>query len=248
MGVFDAPAPIFAWLDAQTAMAIPPLGRLILWGSVAALISMGLYRALSAQERIGRTKIKLTELRQRLEAHDGDFADATPLIGNLLRTALQQVGLVAWPALLSSLPLLTLVCWLSTAYGYTYPAPGSTPTIQTMPPHPYAKWIEGVRDDAVPEYRPPPHILIADRNQTIVADISWRAPVPIVHKWQWWNALVGNPIGYLPSDAPVDRIEVALPGKKYLGFGPQWLRGWETPFFFALLVVSIVTKIGWQID
>lgn len=248
MGVFDAPAPIFAWLDAQTAMAVPPLGRLILWGSVAALISMGLYRALSAQEEIGRTKTKLTELRRRLQTHEGNFADAAPLIGNFLRTALQQVGLVVWPILLSSLPLLALICWLSTDYGYTYPELGSTPNIQTIPPQPHAKWIEGVRDEAVPKYRPPPHILIADHHQTIVADVSWRAPVPIVHKWQWWNTLVGNPIGYLPSNASVDRIEVALPDKKYLGFGPQWLRGWETPFFLSLIVVSIVTKMWRRID
>ncbi len=248
MGVFDAPAPIFAWLDAQTAMAIPPLGRLILWGSVAALISLGLYSALSAQERISQTKIKRTELQQRLKAHDGNFADAAPLIGKLLRTALQQATLAAWPALLSSLPLLALICWLSTAYGYTYPAPGSAPTIQTMPPQLHAKWIEGIRDKAVPEYRPPPHILISDHNQTIVADVSWRAPVPVVHKWQWWNALVGNPIGYLPSNAVVNRIEVALPDKNYLGFGPHWLRGWQTPFLLALLAVSIAMKTWWRID
>lgn len=248
MGVFDAPAPIFAWIDFQTAAVIPPLGRLVLWGIVAALVSMGLYWALSAQERIAKTKAKLALSRQRLEAYDGDFADAGPLIGNLLRTALRQVGLVAWPAILSSLPLLALICWLSTAYGYAYPAPGVIPAIQTMPSQLRTKWIEGARDETVPEYRPPPHILVADRNQKIVADVSLLAPVPAIHKWQWWNALIGNPLGYLPNGAAVDWIEVALPNKEYLGFGPQWLRGWEVPFFISLITVSIVVKVWWRID
>lgn len=248
MGVFDAPAPLFAWIDTQIATAIPPLGRLILWGIVAALISMGLYRTLSAQERIGRTKVKLAQLRQRLDTYEGDFADAGPLIGSLLRTALQQVGLVAWPAILSSLPLLALICWLSTAYGYAYPAPGSVPAIQTMPSQLRSEWIEGTRNATLPDYQPPPRIVVTDHNQGIVADVSLLAPVPVIHKWQWWNVLIGNPVGYLPSNASVDWIKVVLPDKEYLGFGPHWLRGWEMPFFISLIVVSIAVKIWWRID
>lgn len=248
MGLFDVPAPIFAWIDAQVATLIPPLGRLILWGIVAALVSMGLYRALSAQERIGRTKAKLAQSRQQLEAYDGEFAGAAPLIGNLLRTALQQVGLVAWPAILSSLPLLALICWLSTAYGYRYPAPGTVPAIQTMPSQLQTEWIEGARNETAPEQRAAPRILVAGLDQQILAEISLTAPVPVIHKWQWWNLLIGNPVGYLPSNASVDRIEVALPDKEYLGFGPPWLRGWEIPFFVSLIVVSIVVKVWWRID
>lgn len=171
MGVFDVPAPMFAWLDAQAAVAIPPLGRLILWGIVAGGISMGLYRALSAQERIGRSKAELTQLRGRLDAHDGDFASAASLIGSLLRTALQQVALVAWPATLSSLPLLALICWLSTAYGYTYPRPGTIPTVRTMPPQLRGEWLAGTRTERFATHQPSPRILVANGNEEIVADV-----------------------------------------------------------------------------
>ena len=247
MGVFDVPAPMFAWLDTQAALAIPPLGRLILWGIVAGGVSMGLYRALSAQERIGRTKAELARLRERLEAHDGDFASAASLIGSLLRTALHQVGLVAWPAILSSLPLLALICWLSSAYGYTFPQPGTIPTVRTMPPQLRGEWIAGVRTEAFAKHQPSPRILVANGNQEIVADVALALPVPIIHKWQWWNALIGNPVGYLPSTAAVDSIEVALPNRQYLRFGPAWLRGWEAPFFLSVIVVSIAVKIRWRI-
>ncbi|MDN5849127.1 MAG: hypothetical protein L0H63_05740 [Nitrococcus sp.] len=248
MGLFDVPAPIFAWIDALAAALIPPLGRLILWGIVAALVSMGLYWLLSAQKRIGRAKTKLAQSRAQLDAYDGEFAGAAPLIGNLLRSALHQVGLVAWPAILSSLPLLALICWLSTAYGYSYPAPGTEPTIQTQPPQLQTQWIEGARNKSASGQGAAPRILVAGIDQEILAEVPLPAPVPVIHKWQWWNVLIGNPAGYLPSNAAVDWIEVALPDKEYLGFGPSWLRGWEAPFFISLIVVSIVVKIWWRID
>ncbi|MDN5872008.1 MAG: hypothetical protein L0H73_14975 [Nitrococcus sp.] len=248
MGLFDVPAPIFAWLDAQAAAIIPPLGRLILWGIVAALVSMGLYWSLSAQKRIGRAKAKLALSRAQLDAYDGEFAGAAPLIGNLLRSALHQVGLVAWPAILSSLPLLALICWLSTAYSYSYPAPGTEPTIQTKPPRLRTQWIAGARNESAPQQQTAPRILVAGPDREILAEVSLPVPVPVNHKWQWWNALIGNTVGYLHRNAAVDRIEVALPDKEYVGFGPSWLRGWEAPFFISLIVVSILVKVWWRID
>lgn len=247
MGILDAPVPIFAWLDTQAAVAIPPLERLLLWGIIAALVSMGLYRLVSNQWRISQTKANLNETRRQLDAYDGELADAWPLIRRVLQLSLLQVGLVAWPALLSSLPLLALIGWLSTAYGYTYPPPGIVPAIRTMPAPLQTEWVGVAGNESVPPGRPP-HILVADSSNGIVADVFLPAPVPVIHKWQWWNALLGNPGGYLPEHTMVDRIEVALPGKKYLGFGPQWLRGWEAPFFGTLITVSIGIKILFRIE
>lgn len=247
MGVFDFPAPIFAWLDAQAAALIPPLGRLILWGIVAGGISMGLYRALSDQARIYRTKAEVARLRERLEAHDGDFASAASLIGSLLRTALKQVRLVAWPAALSSLPLLALVCWLSTAYGYAYPLAGTIPSVRTMPPELRVDWVAAARPEPQPSHRPTPRIRVSNESREIVADVALAVPVPIIHKWRWWNALIANPIGYLPNSAAVDWIEVDLPHRQYLDFGPQWLRGWEAPFFLSVVGISIMVKARWRI-
>ena len=43
MGIFDLPAPLFAWADQAMSGFAPPTVRLILWGLVAAVFSMGLY-------------------------------------------------------------------------------------------------------------------------------------------------------------------------------------------------------------
>ena len=37
------------------------------------------------------------------------------------------------------------------------------------------------------------------------------APVPTIHKRQWWNALVGNPLGYLPDSSRLEGIELVCP-------------------------------------
>jgi hypothetical protein len=53
--------------------------------------------------------------RTALDRFDGEFGDAWPLIRAVLGTALRQLALITWPAILSSLPVLALLVWLSNA-------------------------------------------------------------------------------------------------------------------------------------
>jgi hypothetical protein len=234
MGFFDLPAPLFDRLDSLVEV-LPPAVRLMLWGSLGAIVSMALYRWLSPQERISRGKAELAEARQRLDAHEGEFAEAGPLVRGMLRAAVVQVGRVAGPAILASLPLLSLLAWMSTRYGHAWPPFGSTPAIQTVPPLP-ATWVaEGEAAN--------PHILVAGNDRRVIADVPLQAPVPVIHKRQWWNALLGNPAGYLPAQGAVERIRIDLPERQYLHFGPGWVRGWELAFFVPLLLVSVAIKV-----
>ena len=72
--------------------------------------------------------------------------------------------------------------------------------------------------------------------------------IPVIHKKQWWNWLMANPIGYLPEDAPIDSLNIALPPQHFLGFGPGWLRGWMFSFFMTFLLASIAFKLILKID
>lgn len=244
MGVFDLPAPLFAWLDAQAA-ALPPALRLAAWGVLAGLVSMGLYRLLSNQPRIRAGKQEVRQAQQALDAHDGELADAWPLLRRLLGLALVQVGRVTGPSLLASLPLLALLAWLSTAYGHLYPAPGVPPAIHAEPPHLHVEWVDG-RGKGQPDM--PPRLAVRDPGSSVVSDVPLHSPVTVIHKRQWWNLLIGNPLGYLPGDAPVERIQVELPRKTYLPVGPQWVRGWEFGFFLPLVVASLALKLGARIN
>lgn len=244
MGIFDLPAPVFDWLDALVSPA-PSMLRLILWGVIGALISMGLYRLLSDQERIAAGKRELRQARQRLNDFDGEFAGAWPLMRGMFAASLYQIGRTAWPALIASLPLLSIIAWLSTAYGHAYPAPGTVPVIETRPPQLESQWVEPPRSTQAPQ---PPYVLLLDQGRELVAAVDLSVPVPVIHKRQWWNLFVGNPAGYLPPELPIHHLRIDLPEKRYLGFGPGWMRGWHAIFFTSLLLFSIAMKLLLRIE
>lgn len=238
MGIFDTPAPLLAWVDHHAAMVLPAWLRLALWGGIGALVSMVLYRQLSAQDKIVRGKNELNQAKQRLNAFDGEFNEAWPLMRDMLNQALRQVMRVGWPAIVASLPLLFLLSWLSNTFGYAFPPAGTSLQIQTVPGQYEAVWVDPPAGNATDL----PRIVVFDENHIQVAETQMQAPVPVIHKRQWWNGLFGNPVGYLPARAPVERIQAGLPRQQHLAFGPQWMRGWEFIFFVSLLVVSIILK------
>jgi hypothetical protein len=82
----------------------------------------------------------------------------------------------------------------------------------------------------------------------VIGDIALAAPVPTIHKKQWWNTLIGNPLGYLPDDGAIEAIAFDLPEKDYLGFGPGWLRPWYVLFFTILVIGSLAIKIVGRIE
>jgi hypothetical protein len=236
MGLLDLPAPLFGWVDAQLGGVLPPAIRLLLWGAVAGVVSMLLYRVLSPQAAIAHGKRELLGARRALDGHRGSFDEAQPLLRRLLRLALRQVGRTGWPALLASLPVLCLLAWLSSAYGHTFPAPGSAPRLETVPAALTAEWVQAS----------PPRIALDAGGER--ADVALAAPVTLLHKRRWWNVLIGNPAGYLPAATAADLIRIELPRREYVALGPSWLRGWAPLFFTALLATSIALKVGARIE
>ncbi len=242
VGLLDLPAPLYAWLDAALADFLPPLARILLWGVIAGLGSMALYALFAPQARIARGKREVAEAQRALDAHEGTLAQAGPLIARMLRLALGQVRLTTLPAVIASLPLLTLLAWMSTAYGHRFPEPGETPPVEAQPPSLMAEWVPQAPS------RSAPGVVVRDGDGSRIGRFDLPAPVNVLHEWRWWNAILGNPAGYLPSGAGVQRVRVDLPRRHYLGFGPQWARGWEVPFLGALLVASIALKFGARIQ
>lgn len=229
-GLLDAPGPLYAAADRGLAHVLPPTARLIVWALLGALVSVLLYRALSPQARVAQAKARVRELRARLDAHDGSFEQAMPLLRASIGASLRQVRLVLPATLLASLPVLTLLIWLPENYGHQLPTPGQSPQVQVVPAGLDARWEHD-----------PPQVTVLDRGQP-VAQVPVTRPVTRVEKQRWWNALVGNPLGYLPADGPVQRLNIALPPQQYVGFGPDWARGWTAVFMSALLVASLATQ------
>jgi hypothetical protein len=121
LGPFDLPAPLLQFLDDRAAAALPAAARLWLWGMLGGVASMGLYGLLSPQQRIGALRAELADAQRRLNAFDGEFADAWPLMRRMLCTSLRQLAVVLLPALIAMVPMLCLLAWLSTSYGQGMP-------------------------------------------------------------------------------------------------------------------------------
>lgn len=248
MGLFDAPAPLFNWLDTQMGNVAPPEVRIAVWGIAGGVVSMLIYRAISAQDRVARAKLELAEARRDLDSYDGEFTGAWPLMKRLLGLALAQVGRVGWPAVIASLPLLCLLAWASTAFGYRYPPAGTNPDIETRPAGYQAQWHDPGSADAARASIRSPRIVVRDNSLGVIVDVALVEPVPVLHKRKWWNTLIANPAGYLPQEGSLNSIHVALPRREYLPFGFDWMRGWETAFFAPLLLASIALKILIRIE
>ena len=248
MGILDLPAPLFAWFDGLLSELMPSAVCLMVWGILGAAISMGLYWLISPQQAIKRTQAKSLEARRALDSYQGDFAGAWPQMRKMLRHALTQVGIVTVPAVIASLPVLCLLVWLSTAYGYHFPAPGTSIKIRTFPEQLQARRIAGAKPNAQTMSKPQtPRIELLNVENLVIRTIALPIPVPSIHKRQWWNALVGNPAGYLPEHSKIDRVEINVPRQEFLRFGPSWLRGWEFLFLTVLVVASIIIKVVFRI-
>jgi len=250
MGIFDLPAPLLGWVDAGLGLIAPPTLRLIVWGLIAGVGSMALYWLLSPQEQIAGAKRAAARARQALDAHDGEFADAWPLIRDLLGNALRQLRLVLWPAVVASAPAICLLAWLSSTYGYGFPSPPEAVGIKTSPEQLRAELVPPMWSPlAAPAPAGTTHrIVLADQSGNVVSTIPLAVPITTIDKRHWWNLLIGNPAGYLPDDAGVERIQLDLPAEQYLPFGPLWLRAWYGVFFAALLASSLAIKLWARID
>ncbi|HEY7690274.1 MAG TPA: hypothetical protein VH835_16355 [Dongiaceae bacterium] len=232
MGLLDLPAPLFAGVTSLFAGFLPPVALILLWAVLGAAVAVELYRVLSPQQRLAAVKSELSAVQRRLAAYDGDLDDAWPMIRRMFGLALRRLAIVLPAAILSSLPLLSLIVWLDTAYARKLPAPGETISVTTPTAGADVRWRSAGAGEA-------PHVVVTDPSGRTVADVAVKAPVDRIEKRQWWNILFANPLGYLPADAAVERVDLSLEKRELIAIGPPWLRGWEPLFFAALLLCAI---------
>jgi hypothetical protein len=258
MGAFDLASPALSSIDRLMARWLPAAGRLAFWGIVTAVVSMGLYRLTSNQARLAANKAEVVALRRRLAGFDGPFAELWPLLRRNFALAGRQLWLTLVPAVIASLPVLFILVWVSNAFDARMPEPGDQIEVTTiasagreLPPLAWqgdgkATTISGgVWQVSWPEKDGSVRLVEADG--TVLLTLPTLEPVSVVHQRRWWNALVGNPAGYLPSPGDVDMVELDLPQPEFLPLGPDWLRGWMSFFFAIVIVVSLLLKFLWRL-
>lgn len=239
MGLLDLAYPLFAWADVRFAALLSEAARIALWGVLAGIVSMFLYRYLSPQRRLAQIGAEERRLKQLLRQDEADLADGLASARRLLRLALLRLGLVFPPAILACLPVLSLMAWLYVNYAHELPPPGQEVSVRVAPENKRVRWV--VKDGQAPRVK------VKSEAGELLESRYVNAPVTLIHKRMWWNRLIGNPLGYLPDAGPVERIEIALAKKRYLRRGPDWMASWETLFLATLLLSSLTVRFAFRI-
>jgi hypothetical protein len=239
MGFFDLPVSALSWADARLATVLPDALRIAAWGAVGALLSMALYRLVSPQRRLTRIAAEERSLKGRLRDESTALADGLAFSRRLLQLAFTRLCFAVPAVIVAALPVLFLMPWLDTRYTYELPSPERSAVVRTSPSTIQGTWI--ALGDTLPR------IELRDERGDIVQSEPIVAPVPVIQKRAWWNRLVGNPLGYLPDEGPIERIDIDLPPRHILSVGPEWIRSWLAPFFASLLATSLLIKLIFRI-
>lgn len=253
-GLFDYPAPLFNALDAGLATFLPAWLRLVLFGILSGVLTMLVYRLASNQAGIKAQKARLKEIQAKLRTAQDDLAETMRLTRQNLATAFGLLGRVLGPALLSSLPVLFILAWLATHWGYVEP-PAGTPV-----PVGFAPGSAGIALEPAgtlggtaaapqlvwPESGTELRLLEAGRPvwQGTPAMLATTAEVS---QPRWWSWFIGNPAGFLAEEARLDRMSLELPQREILSFGPGWIRSWEFLYFVTVIIVSLGIKLVFKI-
>jgi len=260
MGLFDLPSPVFDQLQKLVGV-LPQTLQLFLWATICGAVSMYLYKIMSAQEKIGVIKSESIAARKALSGYEGtEFSEAIPLATKVLKLSGAHLMWVTIPAIVSSLPALALIVWVSNNFAYQMPEAG-TPVNVSVTPETSINWSPA--DSAIQSaiksgnesdkshyelYWPEKdNVIIAkDSNAENVFEIGLGL-APVIHKQLWWNMLIANPAGYLSDNSSLELVEIELQAYEYLPFGPAWLREWLGLFFISLIAASIAVKVIFKI-
>ncbi len=254
MGLFDLPAPLFAAIDSVLALLLPVFVRLTVWGVLAGLLTMLLYRRFSNQTRIAELKTQ-QKLQQKLMAEfEGEFNELMPLIGSTLALGFRQLRLALGPALLASIPILFLVIWVAGEFAFQSPTAGDIIDFSAAPVMDDRYYwspsggIENGESGWLVTWPEADGSLELTLGEQVVLSLPLADNIGVIHKQQWWNILMANPLGYLPDDSNIDQITLGLPAVEALPFGPQWVRGWMFTFFLVFFASSIAFKFILKIE
>lgn len=235
MGLLDPPQSVLSWLDAGAAKILAPQARVACWALIGAVLATEIYRWSSPQRRLADLKLAFRDTERRLNEVPDSLQEAWPLIRQMLALSLKRIWLVVPATLWTGIPVLVLLLWMNASYGHRFPTPEETVAVEVSAPGYRGDWRRDVaHGTGVAEVTGP--------NGDIVARVSPAAAIPRIEKWRPWNLLIGNPAGYLPAGAPIERIEITFPSQELWPIGPDWIRGWEFTFLLLLFLFAMTFK------
>ena len=252
MALTDLVFPVLTALNDLVLGGLPALLGLVAWGAISGAIAMAIYWWLSPQARIAATNAEIKAMRVELKAAGDDLAETLRLSRRNLMLSLRVLGLAFGATVVSGLPVLAIILWVSATFGYASPAPGESiglvvqPAAATLTGAALAPATAGGQRLIWPADGQ--EIRLGDGTGEIFAGPLSATGFGVIHKRRWWNLLLGNDLGYLDEKGAVDSISLGLADRRILGGLPDWLSTWEFPFFLSLVIVSLGLKFGFRIQ
>ena len=247
-GLVNLAFPLFNFVDGIVSWIFSDFLRLILWGVFSGIIAMFGYWLCSNQQRIKGQQNVIAGLKQQLKSNDDQFDDVMKLSLRNLRESFKLLGMVSLPAILSGLPVLVIILWVSFQFGFALPEPGDE-----VPLHAYPSNVEveiepsGILRGEVDGYilnwpNDPFSVKIFDPKGEIHSGLPVDPPSNVLHQRRWWNVLLGNEAGYISAGAEIDVLRFGLQRLQVLPSLPGWMSTWEFTYFLTIVVTSLFIK------
>ncbi|MEM1111534.1 MAG: hypothetical protein AAGI11_06470 [Pseudomonadota bacterium] len=254
-GLFDYPSFFLDLIQFPASALLPDWLSIALWALGVSSLSMYMYGRLSQQDVLAELGPSRDDARQRLAAYDGPFAGLPPLIRENLSLSRQHLWLTFVPALLSGLPVIVVLVWMSNAFGAFSPAAATPVSVVVKSYTPYElHWRPAAAARRIsathwvllwPEDGEKLTLLSGSGDQLL--QLPTPRPTVILHPRLWWNDLIANPGGYLEPGNNLIEVRLGVPERQIVPIGPSWMRGWF-PYFLALLVAfSLMFKRIWRL-
>lgn len=253
-GLLELPGTILASIDTAFAGVLPDIARIVLWGALAGVLSMAIYRRTSPQRRLVAVRGELAVAQRALAGYDGPLSGLWPLMRRQFRLALRQLGLSLGPSLLSGLPIILAWPGLAQRFDHVPPAAGA-PVRVLVEPASLAqrdlRWLPAdiaVGSDGsatVPWTRDA--LRLVDREQRELARLP-TSGIPVAARPGRWDWLFGASVATLPAGGPVEVVRADLEPRRFVPHVPGWLSGWEAWFIVAVVAASLACRRLWRLQ
>lgn len=252
MGLLEMPGVLLAAVDALLPQAVPDALRVLVWGALAGVAGMVLYRWVSPQQRLAAVRAELTVAQRALMDYDGDFAGLRPRLQRQFALALRQLVLTLGPSLLAGLPVILLWSWMAQRFDHVPPAAGEPVPLRVEPVQPGLRWMpRQLVPDAqgqvlLPWPAPGEAAQLLDGQGRELVRIDANTP-PLLLQPGSWDWLFGREQARLTPGGALQAVHVQLAPRRFLPGLPNWLAGWEALFLAATIATSLFFRWRWRL-
>lgn len=228
---------------------LPDWLAISLWGVIAGLGSMFLYKRFSAQERLSEIVAETAAIKAELDATPTADPAYRRLMGQQMRLGGKRLWMSLGPALLSSLPVLFVAVWLDGAYGLSQPEPGKPVAI--LAEDAAAIRVEGGQQLAagwlVSWPLPGETLAITGADGETLLEIGDQTQPGVAAAPGIMRFLFGAPAGALPAGSPVESLIIETTPRDIAFANQVFPFQWTIPFFAALILASLGLKFALRI-